>query len=139
MKYKGMELKEFTSDKPVVFDPPKKMLVWCKGELVPNEEEVLAFFPGRSYPVILKDDSYLACAEIPGQPKPRRATNRELAKWLAQGKGMLKTSRGASIYTSLSGLEEDRLADRCSDELVVRKWDDDEWHEPTVDYMGLEE
>ena len=28
MKYKGIELKEFTSDKTVVFDPPKEMLVW---------------------------------------------------------------------------------------------------------------
>ena len=28
MIYKGIELKEFTSEKPVVFDPPKRMLVW---------------------------------------------------------------------------------------------------------------
>ena len=26
MKYKGIELKEFESEKPVFFDPPKKML-----------------------------------------------------------------------------------------------------------------
>ena len=35
MKYKGKELKEFTSDKPVVFDPPKKMVVW-DDDLVPR-------------------------------------------------------------------------------------------------------
>lgn len=28
MKYKGIELKEFTSDKPVAFDPPVEMLCW---------------------------------------------------------------------------------------------------------------
>lgn len=28
MKYKGKELKEFTSKKNVYFDPPKKMVVW---------------------------------------------------------------------------------------------------------------
>ena len=28
MKYKGIELKEFTSEKPVIFDQPKRMLVW---------------------------------------------------------------------------------------------------------------
>ena len=28
MKYKGIELNEFESEKPVIFDPPKRMLVW---------------------------------------------------------------------------------------------------------------
>ena len=32
MQYKGKELVEFTSDKNVAFNPPKKMFVWdCEG------------------------------------------------------------------------------------------------------------
>ena len=54
MKYQGIELKEFTSDKSVVFDPPKKMLVWdddnCRiiGDPVP----VYAYIPDRVMKVV---------------------------------------------------------------------------------------
>ena len=29
--------------------------------------------------------------------------------------------------------------EQIMDEIKVRKWSDTEWHEPTVDYMGLED
>ena len=34
-----------------------------------------------------------------------------------------------------TGYEKQTLQSR----LLVRKWDDTEWHEPTVDYLGIEE
>ena len=65
MKYKGIELKEFESEKPVSFDPPKLMLVWNDGDSEPSKENVFAFIPTRCYPVIATDDDLNHCAEIP--------------------------------------------------------------------------
>lgn len=140
MKYKGIELKEFTSDKPVVFDPPKKMFVCNKAELLgdANIEIVYAYIPGAEYPVKTGTNCFGRCAEIPEQPNPRRATDRELAKWLAQGNGQFTNVNAAYAWTELDVLKENE--DRpCDPEWRIRKWDDDEWHEPTEDYMGLED
>lgn len=79
MTYKGIELKEFTSEKPVIFDPPKRMLVWDDDDSEPSKANVFAFIPNRCYPVIGTDDNLDHCAEIP-EVMCRRATNRELAK-----------------------------------------------------------
>lgn len=144
MKYKGIELKEFTSDKTVVFDPPKKMLVWDKDNGKPIQCDVLMYHPRYTYPVICADDSFRYCAEIP-ELKPRRATNRELAKWLAQGKGEKKyvddtEPDDGCFYASIEFTYACSCADdSVAEEFFVRKWDDDEWHEPTADYMGLED
>lgn len=138
MKYKGIELQEFKSDKPVVFDPPRKMLVWDHLSSQDSKERIVyAYVPRRPMPAVICDDyTWAHCAEIPERPKPRRATNRELSKWLAQGNGEWKANnenfsrrRAYFDYT-------DDLAPVLN--VLIRKWDDDDWREPTVDYMGLE-
>lgn len=138
MKYKGMELKEFTSDKPVIFDPPKKMLVWdCEGNT--DSVRVLAYLPSLDFPTITTEGfHYRHCAEIPEEPKPRRATNRELIKWLAQGNGLCKHRLGSTVQDNVK-CDKIVLDNECNPNWRVRKWDDEEWHEPTVDYMGLED
>lgn len=138
MKYNGMKLNEFKSDKPVMFDPPKKMLVWDENIEV-REDLVYAYIPKRFvYKVIGHSCAWTHCAEIPKEPKPRRATNRELAKWLAQGNGMCKHRGGVTFHTCiLCGMSETDT--ECASTYLIQKWDDTEWHEPTVDYMGLEE
>ncbi len=136
MKYNGIELKEFTSDKPVVFDPPRKMLVWdCESDPI-TEDTVEAYFPNRSGRVLGMNEQWAHCAELPEEPKPRRATNREVAKWLAQGNGEWRNSSPflPACSTDLIYTED---ADPASN-LLIRKWDDTEWHEPTADYMDLE-
>ncbi len=138
MKYKGIELEEFTSDRPVVFDPPKKMLVWCNGDLRPDELDVHAYIPARAYPVVLNGDCLSHCAEIPEEPKPRRATNLELVKWLAQGNGLCRCGNSEYARPWCGSVSIDWLGDECLETYSVRKWDDEEWHEPTADYMGLE-
>lgn len=148
MKYKGIKLKEFTSDNPVVFDPPRKMLVWEELMKFPTEMEVYAFMPAWKYPVATAGNTFAHCAEIPEdteEPKPRRATNREFAHWLAKGYGektyvedrepIDDTIYASNEYTYNCSCADDSVPE----EFFVRKWDDDEWHEPTVDYMGLEE
>lgn len=136
MKYGEIELKEFKSDKPITFSPPRPMLVWDIESTGPVKRDVLLYHPRYIFPVISFDDSYRHCAEIPEEPKPRRATNRELAKWLAQGNGEWKNAMdGYPCRRTDLGYSEDT---KPVPFVLVRKWDDEEWHEPTADYMGLE-
>lgn len=141
MKYKGMKLKEFTSDKPVVFDPPKLMLVWDTDDYDRELDDpvlVYAYIPERKWKAIADPGTWKHCAEIPEEPKPRRATNRELAKWLGQGLGQCMTVQTGSVWTEyVYDNPNDNVP--CSPDFMVRKWQDAEWHEPTVDYMGLED
>lgn len=136
MKYDRMELQEFKSDKPIVFDPPKQMFVCDAAELLlcnGNIDYVYAYIPAAEYPVKTSRNCYSRCAEIPEELKPRRATNRELARWLAQGNGQRfgdNDFAATSTFATFSDDEDDAVKGQ-----LVRKWDDDEWHEPTVDYM----
>ena len=137
MKYKGIELKEFTSEKPVIFDPPKRMLVWDYVDGTPIEKDVIAFIPNRYRNVIEQTCAYIHCAEIPDKGS-ELATNRELAKWLVLGNGQYKVSGGDWIWTEHHyDIKQDD--DACSKFVKVRKWCDKEWHEPTREYLGLED
>lgn len=134
MKYKGIELNEFKSDTPVVFDPPKKMLVWATDNDFLDMDEVDAYLPMHTFPVKCLDADWQHCAEIPDIPetlKSRRATNYELAMWLALGKGTYKNS-----YAVFDDVKADC---ECESGWLICKCGDKEWHEPTVDYMGLED
>lgn len=137
MKYKGIELKEFTSEKPVIFDQPKRMLVWDFDDGIPIEKDVIAFIPNRCRKVIEQTCAYIHCAEIPDKGS-ELATNRELAKWLAHGSGQYKVSGGIRIWTD-HPYDIGQDDDACSTFIKVRKWGDNEWHEPTLEYLGLED
>ena len=141
MKYNGIELEEFTSDEPVLFNPPRKMLVWDRADSEPCERNVVGYFPNRIgvKKVITTTDTFMRCAEIPEPPESRRATNRELAMWLAKGNGEILDKKLGMVFTrySYSELQADDACVSHSD--FVRKWDDKEWHEPTIDYIGLSE
>ena len=136
MKYKGIELQEFESEKPVLFDPPRKMLVWNDCDNEPFKENVFAFIPNRLHPVIETDCAFEHCAEMP-KVMCRRATNRELAKWIVLGNGQYKVS-GGRIWTE-HHYDIGQDDDACSNFIKVRKWCDNEWHEPTLEYLGLED
>ena len=149
MEYNGIKLTEVTGSQ--IVDPPKEMFVWDYDPGCLLKADVLAIVNGREsgYPVITKTGTYRHCAEIPEAPKPRRVTNRELSKWLAKGHGecmnpnsdsysyddLSKANLASSTYT-YSGISEANK--KVPFYVRVRKWDDDEWHEPTVDYMGIE-
>ena len=139
MKHKGKELKEITT--PQVFDPPKEMIVWglpCGGGAAPEVQLVYAIvrtIHGTTQAV--GEWRWSHCAEIPEEAKPRRATIREFSKWLAQGKGEYKTGTGL-ILTSFSYDNGWKIGEPVDNAYMVRKWEDTEWHEPTVDYMGID-
>ena len=137
MKYKGTELKEFASDRPVLFDTPKKMLVWDEGFDDALVLDVFAYLPWRPLPVIGHTRTWKYCAEIPEETKPRRATEMELARWLAKGNGCFTNVDGDYCWTSTE-YDGTNPGKECNPDWRVRKWDDKEWHEPTADYMGLE-
>lgn len=62
--------------------------------------------------------------------KKRRMTNRELAKWLAEGKGQKATINGDAVIYHNYGLEYD---DRPVGDCMIRAWNETEWHAPEVE------
>lgn len=144
MQYKGMDLIEITE--PQIFNPPKQMLVWNENDREPRIDTIYAIGPSSmDWPArAISDDGrfearcYKYCAKI---PKPRRATHRELSKWLAQGNGEVTEGDTNSFPFCETSLDYDSgKSDKpCGYPISIRKWDDDEWHEPTTDYMGIKE
>lgn len=133
MKYNGKELKEITTSQ--IFAEPKKMLVWNDDYVEHNSVPMI----DTVYAVVKVENHYVAvtwghnmehCAEI---PKARRVTNRELSKWLAQGNGEMKA--GSELAYTHMNYKLIRANSEADSTAKVRKWDDVEWHEPTVDYM----
>lgn len=137
MKYNGVEVTEFTSDEQVAFNPPKKMLVWDDNIEV-REDLVYAYIPKRfMHKVIGHSCAWTHCAEIPQASKPRRATNFELMKWLANGNGQVSENDCISVWMT-HAYTKNKDHNACDKSTMVRKWGDKKWHEPTTDYMGLE-
>ena len=135
MKYKGIELKEFESEKPVLFDPPKRMLVWDYDDETPTEKDVVAFIPSRYHKVIEQMSMHIHCAEIPKESS-ELATVIQLAEWVSKGFGIIKRGCCITNYVSFDEIDENS---HVSDATLVRKWGDKEWHKPTREYLGLED
>ena len=139
INYNGMELEEVTT--PQIFDPPRRCVVWFDGDVdgeIKNVIAILAKSSGLRCKAVTDEwSSFEHCALLPDPPKPRRATNRELSRWLAQGKGEIidKTHYINTHHEYFRCLDDDDVHMT----IKVRKWSDTEWHEPTVDYLGLED
>lgn len=65
MKYNGIELKEFKSNKAVIFNIPKKMIVWDSADSKPIKLDVYAYLPALDLPVKSIVKRWKHCAEIP--------------------------------------------------------------------------
>ena len=135
MKYKGIELNEFESEKPVLFDPPKRMLMWNDGDDEAFEANVYAFIPKTNFPVIGSYYNFDHCAEIPDTGS-ELSTVIQVAEWASKGYGLMKRAGCITNYVSFS---EDDEHSQVSDVTLVRKWGDKEWHKPTREYLGLED
>ena len=133
MKYKGIELTEVTE--PKLFDPPKKMLVWECYENI-TELDVYAITNRKDFPVICENSTWGHCAEIPKVPESELVTYRELARWLSEGNGEVKDD---DVVYSNWNYYNDQENNPIKGSLLVRKWDDTEWHKPTREYLGLED
>ena len=145
MLYKGIELKDI-ADTPQIMDPPKRMVVWSMREGHEEnvrEATVVAILPELPYHAnVVCQESYKTtwathCAEIPERLE-KRATFLELAKWLATGKGLAKL-KGSAQYLATLYVDVGYENDAVDEDYKIRRWDDTEWHEPTLEYMGLED
>lgn len=138
MKYEGHELKEIDTSVTQVFDPPKKMLVWDSSDGHDmHKNTVCAIIPSRVtwYKVVTEYGAYTHCAELPEQP----VTQRELARWLAQGNGEVKFKPELhTCYTKFGYIDNDGHRP-VPQEYTVRKFEDTEWHSVTREYLGLTE
>lgn len=140
INYNGMELEEFTSNEPVAFPEGTKAICWdCDiyNEGFRPEVDIVAFIPYLKDPVLTRDylnnySPYRHCALLPDPPKPRRSTNRELARWIAEGKGEILVPHCVTQHVSYAVGQDNK---ECASGQQVRKWSDTEWHEPTVDYL----
>lgn len=135
--YKGKQYEEFTADKNIMFNPPKRAIFWDTDADACTEvcDDLIAFCPGRMHPAIAQRNSWRHCAIL---PEPRNATNRELAEWCAQGKGQVHYHGGANVHSFYSYQNEDDDT-LVTNDITVRKFGDAEWHKPTTEYLGLTE
>lgn len=136
INYNGIELEEFTSDKPVFFDPPIKMYVTDDSDFKRvSVESVIAYIPSRAnLKAVGIHNSWRYCFSS----KPRRATWLELAKWCLNGNGLVLDTLIEKIDTGVM-FKVDHQNNPVDDKIKVRKWDDTEWHMPDVEYMSIEE
>ena len=144
INYNGMELEVFNPDKSVAFDPPIKCVGWNNEDVKVEFELSSALskdiwihrFIGKSNDAPV---AFMFCAILIDPPKPRRATNRELSRWLAQGNGEYKEIITDHECCMTYFYYSDRGRDaELPKGIRVRKWSDTEWHEPTAEYFGLE-
>ena len=142
MIYNGKKLKRITE--PQVFEPPKKMLVWDYCNEHPQVRDVVAILP----PCQLERRVFTYggvcwqyCAEFEEQSevKPRFATRRELARWLAQGNGQRTATNYLDVHSDMWVYPKNCDNEPVDKDVLVRKWDDEEWHEATIDYLGIKE
>lgn len=70
------------------------------------------------------------------EPKDELCTRRELARWLAEGKGELSYDADCGVYTDAPYLK-DNIDDEVDEKTLIRKWDTKAWYKPTRKYMGI--
>ena len=70
---------------------------------------------------------------------PRWLTNYEFSKWMSKGKGQYKFKNLEHIYSGFWDYKEGTEDLSVKSYLLVRKWDDKCWHEPTTNYISLDE
>jgi len=138
MKYNGKELVPITTTDVQCL--PKRMLVWDTLSNNAEERVVIALVKDKfdKIYVIAQHESasgiaiWEYCAEF---PSVRNATNRELAEWLAKGNGEVRTN-GQYVYTHWNYVSSD--ANKIITSLIfVKKFEDDDWHKPTAEYLDL--
>ena len=138
INYKGMELKEIVLDIPTLFDTNQEAIVWNDSA---NKDRVIVYSydPRSDYPVRSNNNRiWKHFAFIPEKPVPRKATYKELARWLSQGNG--ETSIGGYIYHYFPyALDNEKREKTVNEKYLVRKWGDSQWKEPTVDYLEIKE
>lgn len=114
---------------PFVDPVGRRMLCWNGPCVV--EQTVYAYIQTVIPGVITRNTRFLFCAPIK-KPVKRRMTNRELAKWLAQGNGELNNPAYDNTYYCY-GYDPSMAGCSCLKGMKIRAWDETEWREPEVE------
>ena len=119
---------------------PTVRMMWVWNSNIEDKVKRMVLFlternPSRPVIALTSDNittaNYKHCAEIE-EPKTRRMTNKELARWLREKPTReWKYTIDSRIYTSYI-YEEDGADIDCWNEIVVME-DDGEWREPLVE------
>ena len=67
------------------------------------------------------------------KPKLRRMTCRQLAEWLAKGNGAALEVSGRLVFYTHAQISLTNETLEVPDGYKIRRWDSDEWVEPTTD------
>ena len=119
---------------------PKKMLVWDSNCHHAEERIVVAIVKdncGDIYAIAQYESRtgvgvWQYCAEI---PKVRVATNSEVSQWLAKGNGEVQLRGNVYIHWTYDYRDANTT---ITSPILVKKFEDTEWHEPTIDYLGIQ-
>ena len=98
--------------------------------------QLYAITSRKDFPVIFENSTWRHCAEIPKVLESKLVTYRELARWLSEGNGEVKDDDVVYSNCNYYNYQENNP---IKDSLLVRKWDETEWHKPTREYFGLED
>ena len=118
---------------------PRMMWVWnSKGEDKVKAKVIHILSNGVCvYPILtvtdIDDDyeTYKHCAEIE-EPKTRRMTNKELARWLRENPTREYKYLTSDYICSTFDYREYKQDEEVSEDMRIRE-DDDEWREPLVE------
>ena len=127
-----------TSSKPHSF--PCRSCTKVDEECIPTDFEgggcgECPKYEDRVWANILKNKEMKAQFEINKEPvKDRYLTNKELSMWLGQGNGQVMNKDTGRITTVSDHWSDDENNNVNYITIVVRKWEDEEWHKPTYGY-----
>lgn len=135
-------MKELTYEEWIKNPTPRMMWVWGECERDKEKSKVIYIAKNEAFPVIAIDEyeslnQYKHCAEIE-EPKTRRMTNQELARWLMNGikEGKYREWRyryGSVVFNFGSfNYQIDEGSSPVNSNILIRE-DGGEWHEPLVE------
>ena len=120
---------------------PAPRVMWCWNsnveDKVPSKVISIVKTDACIYPVlsIMKDDvgyeTFRHCAEIE-EPKTRRMTNKELARWLREKPTRESKCTIDNYVYSVHSYSENCGGEEVREDIVIRE-DDGEWREPLVE------
>ena len=105
ISYDGMEIDPFTSEEPVTFGPHGKIMVVANEDSRTFLATVLAYLPGRKFPVITEHSEYSYCADIP-------AEHIEVNRYF-KGNPMLVRGKVSSFLSLPNGAKTEALCRNC--------------------------
>lgn len=132
----------------VSYDKSATVCSWRFVYYDPNYETKLAYEQGKKIECSCKcvSDAWNDWSYIPNpkwlddceyriMQEEKPVTDRELAMWLSKGNGEFKIDDVPRCGYEYWYNEDE--GDKPVSSILVRKWEDGEWHEPTREYLGL--